>query len=398
MSPIVTNSDKVLFIGHEASRSGAPLLMLELMKWLGANSTIKPFLLLKKGGEIESDYRAIASTSCYTDEYNRLNRGIHRSVLRKLHLSSVRQPNLTKLFPAQEYPVVYANTVDTCDLAVQLIGAGRQFIHHIHELPYMTEYLGATKILQTAVPNTDFYIADSYAVRDFLVTSIRVPPAKIHVIHPFPVAVNEIDCHNATTQTLRRQLGIPDDAFVIGMCAGVDWRKGTDLFVQLAMHVAKLGMSNCHFVWLGGDPRTHREALHDVARLGFQHVCHFVPTVLTPHAYFRALDLFALTSREDPFPVAMLEAAAAGLPIVCFANAGGAPEFVENDAGVVVPYLDVTTMATACIELLMDGSRRRKLGENARVKVQLRYTLEIQGPKFLAILKAAEEQRLRAAS
>jgi glycosyltransferase involved in cell wall biosynthesis len=367
--------------------------MLELMKWLSANTTVKPSVLLKRGGEIEGDYHAIAPTSCYTDERSKLNRGIHRSVLRKLQLSGIREPNLAKLFPPQQYPVVYANTVDTCDLAMQLVGAGCRLIHHIHELSYASELLGATEILQKAVPTTDFYIADSYSVRDFLTTSISVPPAKIHVIHPFPVAVGQNDCQNSTRQTLRRVLGIADDAFVIGMCGAVDWRKGTDLFVQLAMLVNRLGMPKCHFVWLGGDSLTHRKALHDVTQLGLQDICHFLTTVFNPEAYFRGFDLFALTSREDPFPVVMLEAAAAGLPIVCFANAGGAPEFVEYDAGIVVPYLDTTAMATACIELLMDDKRRGKLGQNARAKVQLQYTLTTQGPKFLAVLKAAGEGR-----
>jgi glycosyltransferase involved in cell wall biosynthesis len=164
------------------------------------------------------------------------------------------------------------------------------------------------------------------------------------------------------------------------------------------MFVNKLVGAKCHFVWLGGDLHSHREALHDVAQVGLQDICHFVTAVLDPEPYFGAFDLFALTSREDPFPVAMLEAAASGLPIVCFAGAGGAPEFVEDDAGLVVPYLDIAAMATACIELVMDDKRREKLGENARAKVQLRYTLTIQGPKVLAVLKAAAERGSRDAA
>jgi glycosyltransferase involved in cell wall biosynthesis len=390
----VKDGKKVLFIGHEASRTGAPLLMLELMKWLAANSTVNPSVLLKRGGEIESDYRAIAPTKCYADERHKLNRGLHRSLLRKLQLSTIREPGLAKLFPPQQYPVVYANTVDTCDLAMELVGSGRRLIHHIHELSYTSECLGATKIIQKAVPRTDFYIADSYAVHDFLVTRIHVPTSKIQVIHPFPVA----DCQNATKDALRRQLGIADDAFVIGMCGLPQWRKGTDLFVQLAMFVKRLGLPRCHFVWLGGDSVTHREALHDVTQLGLQNICHFLTAVLNPEAYFRGFDLFALTSREDPFPVAMLEAAAAGSPIVCFAGAGGAPEFVESDAGIVVPYLDIAAMAKACIELLVDDKRRRKLAENARMKVQLRNTLTTQGPKFLAVLRTAAEGGSQAGS
>jgi len=114
-----------------------------------------------------------------------------------------------------------------------------------------------------------------------------------------------------------------------------------------------------------------------------------LPAVPNPETYFGAFDLFALTSREDPFSVAMLEAALCGLPIVCFAGAGGAVELVEHDAGIVVPYLDLSAMAIACVDLLLDDTRRRKVGENARAKVQAHYMLDQQGPKILSVIEAA---------
>jgi glycosyltransferase involved in cell wall biosynthesis len=177
------------------------------------------------------------------------------------------------------------------------------------------------------------------------------------------------------------------------MCGHPEWRKGTDLFVQLAVHVRRLvGPAKCHLLWLGGPPNSHLEALYDIAQLGLQNTCHFVPTVPNPESYYSAMDLFALTSREDPFSVAMLEAALSGLPIVCFAGAGGAPELVERDAGIVVPYLDVSAMAEACVELFVDDKRRQRLGETAHAKVQERYTLAKQGPKLLAVLEAAMQK------
>src|SRR5205814_4023764 len=61
--------------------------------------------------------------------------------------------------------------------------------------------------------------------------------------------------------------------------------------------------------------------------------------------YLRAGDVFLLSSREDPFPLVALEAAQCGLPILCFADSGGMQEFVEGDAGYVVPAADVEAMA-----------------------------------------------------
>lgn len=379
----------VLFIGHDASRTGAPLLLLELVRWIKRHSSINPAVFLKSGGELEADYLEVAPIRTLLNEFEKLNGGLPRRALRKLRLSTIRQPDYSRLYPPARYPVVYANTIDCCDVALQLTGSGRRIIHHIHELAYTTNLFGATEKLKRAVAVTDFYIAASHAVRDFLENSIGVPAAKIQVIHEFPIATVN-NSGGKSRQAIRQQLGISDDALVVGMCGLPQWRKGTDLFVQLALHMKRLPMAvKYHFVWLGGNATSQREALHDVAQTGLQDICHFVPAVASPDAYFGAFDLFALTSREDPFPVAMLEAAASGLPIVCFADAGGAAELVANDAGIVVPYLDVPAMAKACADLLVDDSRRIHLGKSAQAKVMERYTLAKQGPKILGVIEAA---------
>lgn len=383
-------SGEILFVGHDASRTGAPLLLLELIKWLRTHSSINPAVLLKRHGVLEADYAKAAVVRCLADDLEKLNGGLHRRALRKLGLAEIRRPNLSSFFPAAEYPVVYANTIDSCDVAMQLAGPGRRIIHHIHELAYSTQYFDAVGALQAAVPRTFAYIAASHAVREFLEKTIGVPSARIHVIHEFPIAASKADDAGENKSAIRKRLGIPNDAFVIGMCGLPQWRKGSDLFVQLALQVKRLTSSaQTHFVWLGGDAASQCEALHDVAQLGLQDSCHFIPAVSDPETYFNAFDLFALTSREDPFSVAMLEAAAAGVPIVCFAKAGGAPELVENDAGIVVPYLDVPAMARACVELLADEPRRILLGKTARAKVQERYTLDKQGPKILSVIESA---------
>jgi glycosyltransferase involved in cell wall biosynthesis len=376
---------KVLFLGHDAGLTGAPLLLLELIKWLKANSTIRTSLLLKRGGEIQAAYQEVTPTHFHCE-----NPGLHWRLLRKLRLARDMRPNLPRLFPVEEYPMIYSNTIDTCGLAMDLAGSGRRIIQHIHELSFMTELFGATDKLQRSIPFTNSYIAASNAVGKYLENNIGIPKEKIHVIHEFPVATTKVGVKIKRKDAIFSQLGIPSESLVVCMCGTPNWRKGADLFVQLAQEVkCKIGTSCYHFVWMGGSVSDQAEALYDVGKLGLGKMCHFIPAVSNPEAYFNAFDIFALTSREDPFPVAMLEAAAIGLPIICFADSGGAPELVENDAGLIVPYLDVRAMAEACIELLSDESRRRKLGGSAKAKVEALYGLNIQGPKILSLIKAA---------
>jgi glycosyltransferase involved in cell wall biosynthesis len=90
------------------------------------------------------------------------------------------------------------------------------------------------------------------------------------------------------------------------------------------------------------------------------------------------MDCFVLPSREDPCPLVVLEAAATGLPIVCFKGSGGAADFVGADAGVAVPYLDIHAMAQAILELQKSPELRRRLGSTAMARVRVRHDPDTQ--------------------
>ena len=63
------------------------------------------------------------------------------------------------------------------------------------------------------------------------------------------------------------------------------------------------------------------------------------------------------------------------------------PEFVEDDAGFVVPYLDIDAMASNVIELIKDEKLRKQLGERAAQKVKERHEISVASPKICEIFK-----------
>jgi glycosyltransferase involved in cell wall biosynthesis len=154
-----------------------------------------------------------------------------------------------------------------------------------------------------------------------------------------------------------------------------------------------------HFLWAGaGEEREIVRARHDIRAAGLASKVTLLGPVEDPRPLYAAMDVFALTSREDPFPLVCLEAAAAGKPIVCFDGAGGIDEFVGRDGGFVVPYLDLAAMAERLRGLLDDEGLRRRMGERNRRHVLESYTLGVIAPKLVAAIENAIASRPRSAS
>src|SRR5262249_45137938 len=126
--------------------------------------------------------------------------------------------------------------------------------------------------------------------------------------------------------------------------------------------------------------------LHDINVLGLQRYVHFLGEKTNPLDYFAACDLFVLMSREDPFPLVMLEAASMGRPILCFEGSGGATEFVENDCGFAVPYLDIEAMASKLLTLLDSTALYEDCARRAKQKVSERHTVTTTAPKLLRVI------------
>jgi glycosyltransferase involved in cell wall biosynthesis len=240
---------------------------------------------------------------------------------------------------------------------------------------------------------TGHYVACSQVTLDNLVETEGVDKDRTTLCHAF-IVIDESELGRARTErhATRLRLGVPADALLVGGVGTMDWRKGPDLFLQLAAMVTRrLKEKDVRFVWAGGDSGgpNRGELLVDAERLGLGDQISFIGPLDRPTEFFAAMDLFALTSREDPFPLVMLEAASAGVPLVCFAGGGGAPEFAIPDAGLVSAYLDVADMAESVVRLLQREDERQRMGQIAAARVRKEHTVEQAGPVLVDVIRDA---------
>jgi glycosyltransferase involved in cell wall biosynthesis len=384
-------SKRVLFVGHDASRTGAPLLLLQFLRWLTINSRLRFEILLSKGGDLVPEYSLIARTHVLNGSVPRSHIfNLIRRVRTKLRLGPSRERLLRRRYSVQAFPVIYSNTVANGEL-VGLFGRhGHRVICHAHEMKFGIACWGgeAAKESSTYVQS---FIAASQAVKRDLKTTWDLSDDKIEVIQSFsqPCSLNTTTQQQCRSR-IRAMLQITDATVVVGMCGTADWRKGADLFPILAKIVkARAGERPYRFVWIGSRATIpeHLQLACDVERLGLDNDVVILGEVRDAQEYMAAFDIFTLTSREDPCPLVMLEAAALGLPIVCFAQSGGAPDFVGEDAGKVVPYMDVAAMADAVLELGADPTARYSLGKKGSHRVASEFTVHSQAPKLLAVIE-----------
>lgn len=382
-------TDKILFISHEASRTGAPIMLLNVLRWLRRNQTNSIRIVTGSAGALSSDFAAVGRLDSVEP-----NGSLWFRALRRLNLHHYWQlSHLSRLqrdLSNEKFGLVYVNSVASGRI-LDLLPVGEcKVICHVHELSGAIRQVGVENIVALE-RRRPLYIAVSHAVKESLVSNFAIPPDRIEVIYGFVPSIPEgPPSPEEARRTLVRELNIPAEAKIVCGCGSIDPRKGTDLFLEVAARVlSDKGAANIHFVWVGGASSKVAGMRAQVANEGLAAHVHFVGPKVNTAPYFAAADVFLLPSREDPFPLVVMEAAFCGVPIVCFLDGGGAPELVGDDAGFCVPNLDVSEMSGRVLELVSSKSLRDQMGNVARRKVEARHTLELGAAKIASCIRDA---------
>ena len=169
----------------------------------------------------------------------------------------------------------------------------------------------------------------------------------------------------------RAALGISDEAIVVSTVGRLTAIKQHTVFLDMAARVAKRSL-RCVFLIVGdGELRPTLEARAD--ELGLAGRVRFLGWRGDLDAVYAATDIFALTSRNEGTPVALIEAMAAGLASVS-TDVGGVRDVVtEPELGVLVPFGDVEALSAAVIALADAPAHRSAMGRAARAAVRERF-------------------------
>jgi L-malate glycosyltransferase len=214
-------------------------------------------------------------------------------------------------------------------------------------------------------------VANSPAVALSLQTEDGVRPERIAVVPNFVDDAAFVPLSAEKRADRRRALGVPTDAFIVGVVANLSPVKDHGTLLQAVALLAPR-RPELHAVLVGdGECRPALESL--TRTLGLENRVHFVgrqPNEPNLHCLF---DVSVLCSVSEGFPNSIIEAMAAGRPVVA-TNVGGVGDAVsDGETGLLVPPSKPCRLAAAIEELLLDPGRRCVFGAAARERARARY-------------------------
>jgi glycosyltransferase involved in cell wall biosynthesis len=188
-------------------------------------------------------------------------------------------------------------------------------------------------------------------------------------------------------ESVLAEFHFPADTLLVGTVARLAPSKGQDdVIAAFATLLAEFPAARLLVVGDGED-RERLERL--VAQLGVARAVRFTGQRTDVPRVLDALDVFVHPSRREPFGLAVLEAMAAGKPVVASTD-GAFPEFVDDGmTGLLVPPGDVAQLACVLRRLLANASLRVSLGAAARCRVEKHFRPEDAGRAFGAVVRAA---------
>jgi len=185
----------------------------------------------------------------------------------------------------------------------------------------------------------------------------------------------------------RAEVGWPEGDPIVGVVARLEPPKGVHLLLEAVARLHRRGTVRSRLVVVGDG--SAREALMDQARaLGLTEWVYFAGFRPDSWRAYGGFEVAVVPSLQDGFPLAGLEAMAAGRPVVA-SDAGGLPEMVEHgETGLVFPAGDVDALADCLQALLTDPARARAMGRRARERFLERFHLDQMVQRTRAIYDA----------
>lgn len=374
----------LLLVCHEASRSGAPILGLNLAHELKATHDVVVLLLGK--GPLLADFTAVATAAFLCPE------------LRFTPSDKAATTVVRELCGRFAFAGAIVNSVECRAVLHGLAACGVPALALLHEFAAYTRPA-------SAFPRALFWsqkaVFSARITRDDAFQRLELRDAANLALLPqgkCTVGVARDPAEAVPAPVLRgpREASDRPVVHVLGVGA-VQYRKGVDLFIECATRMLRQDPgTDYRFHWVGGGYQPASD-LHysayladQIHRAGLADRFRILGETDQLEDVYRQAHLFLLTSRLDPLPNVGIDAAIQGLPVLCFAETTGIADFLQlaGLSELVADYLDTTDLAAKAVALGRSPARREAVREALKAHAARAFSM----PSYVATLRGLLEQ------
>lgn len=275
-----------------------------------------------------------------------------------------------------------------------LLSSRCKIISTVHNFPSGLSKNGIKKhidrLIYGIVYRKGYSIAVSSALESCLVREIGISEENVKVI-PNGIDLKKWAPKKRNILRIKRELGLPDNAFLIGTAGRFVPFKGHSVLIDAMASIVER-YEHAYLVLLGEGP-LRRELEIQVERLGLSSRVRFAGFVDYPEEYISAFNVFVLPSLNEPFGIVVLEALAVGCPVVT-TSAGGVVDIIEDGvSGRLVPPGDDNKLAEAIGELIDNDSLREEIIANGTRLVNERYSIDLMAKRTIDVYEQCLHKR-----
>lgn len=302
---------------------------------------------------------------------------------------------LARLIETYDINVAQTHLLEVLDFLVLILRRTTKLrvvlwtVHNVDFLPTMKHRLLRPKrfvyrlLYRWTAGRVDGFIAVSDEVRESIMRQIGPIQGKVMAIS------NGVDVkryerpHNKAA--LCHQLGLETNSFLVATIGRLTEQKGHRYLIEAATSVVST-YPDTHFLFIG-DGELRDELQEQIRQSGLSYNVHFLGVRDDVPDLLAAVDLFVLPSLWEGLSIALLEAMAAGKPIVATNVSGTTQVVISGETGIVVPPGSSAALTDAIVQTLSDPARVQAMGQKAKQHVVMNFSAQKQANEHLALYR-----------
>jgi len=374
---------RILFISHGPMLYGAQRSLLALLAGINREQ-YSPYLLVPREGPLTDEVKAlnipvfISPLKHWVAFGQEAKKNWSARAFNVINGLNKRVCIIADLISEHDIHIVYTNTVTCIEGALAARKTGRPHLWHLREHVAGNKDLKAlltpSIISRTIGSLSAHVIVNSKALGKAY--SCPALSAKTTVVYN-GISLGDFDREKGGGDALRKELGLNENTKIIASIASLTPRKGYGTFIEAASKI-KASFTDVTFLAIGEGERDFVNTLKKkVALLDLNDNFYFLGWRSDVNKILEGVDLLIIPCEQEAFGRTVVEAMAAGVPVVSTRCGGPEEIIVDNETGFLVPLNDPDSIAKAAIRILNDTNIATRFIEAGQARASALFNLDV---------------------